>query len=146
MDAIAGGDLVNLISISSSHSVLLLCPDEVQLAQQLRWLTWAVLGVSAVRAAAGVTEVCSFWCREGETETQSLFDLQQHCTFVPLYVCVCRCFFFLSPALCLPLPPFPPLLFFLNNSPACFGAEKLNYFWLKGSVWALAEMPAFFSL
>ena len=45
--------------MSSSHNVLLLCPDKVQLAQLFKCLTWAVLGVSAVRAAAGVTEKCA---------------------------------------------------------------------------------------
>lgn len=59
MDPTAEGELVNLISVNSSHSVLLLCPDKVQLAQQLRCLTWPVLGVSAVRVAAGVTDTCA---------------------------------------------------------------------------------------
>lgn len=59
MDATAEGELVNLISMSSSYNVLLLCLDKVQLAQQLRCPTWAVLGVSAVRAAACVREKCA---------------------------------------------------------------------------------------
>lgn len=93
MDYTTEGELVNL-PLSSTQSGLLLCLGKVQLPQQLRCLTWALLGVS-VRAAAGVTEKCASPSAEKEDldRTWSVFDLQQECTFVPPYVWICRFFF-----------------------------------------------------
>lgn len=75
MDYRAEGELINLPLMSSTHSGLLLCLGKIQLPQQLRCLTWALLGVSAVRAAAGVTEKCAIPSAEKEDLElgQSLF-------------------------------------------------------------------------
>lgn len=87
------GELVNL-PLSSTQSGLLLCLGKVQPPQQLRCLTWTLLGVS-VTAAAGVTEKCASPSagKKDLDRTWSVFDLQQECIFVPPYVWVCRFFF-----------------------------------------------------
>lgn len=100
-DATAEGELVNLISMSTSHNVLLLCPDKVQLAQQLRCLTWAVLGVSPVREKRATPGAG----KEGLGLGQSLICSKNvhlcHCMF--WYVGVFSSFLLLPP----PCPP-PP--------------------------------------